>query len=61
MKNSILEKYDKNLNNEIIIKISTSKIENLYEEYDKKSTFIKKDFYDSKRYGWIYWCYSCNS
>ncbi|ABV67084.1 hypothetical protein Abu_0819 [Aliarcobacter butzleri RM4018] len=35
MKNSILEKYDKNLNNEIIIKISTSKIENLYEEYDK--------------------------
>lgn len=35
MKNSILEKYNKNLNNEIIIKISTPKIENLYEEYDK--------------------------
>lgn len=46
MKNSILERYDKNLNNEIIIKISTSKIENLYEEYDRKSTFIKKDLKD---------------
>jgi len=26
----------------------------ILERYDKKSTFIKKDFYDSKRYGWIY-------
>lgn len=43
MKDSIIERYEKNLNNEIIIKIYTSKIENLYEDYDKKSTFIKKD------------------
>lgn len=46
MKDSIIERYEKNLNNEIIIKIYTSKIENLYEDYDKKSTFIKKDLKD---------------
>jgi hypothetical protein len=43
MKNSIIERYDKNQNDEIIIKIYSSKIEDLYEDYDKKSTFIKKD------------------
>lgn len=43
MKNSIIERYDKNQDNEIIIKIYSSKIEDLYENYDKKSTFIKKD------------------
>jgi hypothetical protein len=43
MKNSIIERYDKNQEGEIIIKIYTSKIEDLYEDYDKKSTFIKKD------------------
>lgn len=46
MKNSILERYDKNQNDELIIKIHTTKIEDLYEDYDKKSTFIKKDLKD---------------
>ena len=46
MKDSIIERYEKNLNDEIIIKIYTSKIEDLYEDYDKKSTFIKKDLKD---------------
>jgi hypothetical protein len=43
MKNKILERYDKNLENEFIIDISASKVEDLYSIYDKKSTFIKKD------------------
>ena len=43
MKNDILNRYDKNQNDEIIINISTPKVEDLYDDYDKKSTFIKKD------------------
>lgn len=43
MKKNILDRYDRTTNNEIIIKISTSKFENLYEHFDKSSSFLKKD------------------
>ena len=43
MKDYILNRYDKDQNGNLIIKIFTSKIEDLYEDYDKKSSFIKKD------------------
>lgn len=43
MSNDILNRYDKNENDEIVIKISTVKVEDLYDDYDKKSTFVKKD------------------
>ena len=46
MKNSITNRYDKNSNDELVINISAEKIEDLYEDYDKKSTFIKKDLKD---------------
>ena len=41
MKKNILDRYDKTANNEIIIKISTNKFENLYEHFDRSSTFLK--------------------
>lgn len=47
MKNSITNRYDKNSNNELVINISASKVEDLFEDYDKKSTFIKKDLKES--------------
>ena len=43
MKKDILSRYDKNEKDEIIIKISTSKFENLYNHFDMSSTFLKKD------------------
>lgn len=43
MKNYILNRYDKDDFGNILIKIHTTKIEDLYEDYDKKSSFIKKD------------------
>ena len=43
MAKDISNRYDKNENGELIIKISTTNIEDLYENYDKKSSFIKKD------------------
>lgn len=43
MKDNILERYDINENNDLLIKIYTKNIEDLYEDYDKKSSFIKKD------------------
>ncbi|QEZ88929.1 hypothetical protein [Aliarcobacter cibarius] len=43
MKNYILNRYDKDDSGNLIIKIHTPKIEDLYEDYDKKSSFIKKD------------------
>lgn len=43
MKKDILDRYDKTQNNEIIIKISTNKFENLYDNFDMSSTFLKKD------------------
>ena len=47
MKNSITSRYDKNSNNELVINISAAKVEDLFEDYDKKSTFIKKDLKES--------------
>ena len=47
MKNSITSRYDKNSNNELVINISAEKVEDLFEDYDKKSTFIKKDLKES--------------
>lgn len=43
MKKDILSRYDRNEKNEIIIKISTNKFENLYNHFDMSSTFLKKD------------------
>ncbi|MFA9373987.1 MAG: hypothetical protein ACERKK_07500, partial [Poseidonibacter sp.] len=43
MKKDILDRYDKTQNNEIIIKISTERFENLYDNFDMSSTFLKKD------------------
>ena len=43
MKKDILSRYDKNEKDEIIIKISTSKFENLYDNFDMSSTFLQKD------------------
>ena len=43
MKKDILSRYDRNEKDEIIIKISTSKFENLYNHFDMSSTFLKKD------------------
>ena len=47
MKNSILNRYDKNSNDELVLNISVAKVENLFEDYNKKSTFIKKDLKES--------------
>ena len=47
MKNSILNRYDKNSNDELVLNISAVKVEDLFEDYDKKSTFIKKDLKES--------------
>ncbi len=46
MKNKIIERYEQTQDNELIINISSNKIEDLYSIYDKKSTFIKKDLDD---------------
>lgn len=43
MKKDILNRYDRTLNDEIIIKISTDRFENLYEHFDMNSSFLKKD------------------
>ena len=47
MKNNITNRYDKNQNDELVINISAAKVEDLFEDYDKKSTFIKKDLKES--------------
>jgi hypothetical protein len=47
MKNSITNRYDKNQDEELILNISAAKVEDLFEEYDKRSTFIKKDLKES--------------
>ena len=47
MKNSITNRYDKNKNDELVLNISAAKVEDLFEDYDKKSTFIKKDLKES--------------
>lgn len=43
MKDYILNRYDKDENEHLIVKIHTKRIEDLYEDYDQKSSFIKKD------------------
>ena len=43
MKKEILERYERMQSGEIIIDISAQKIEDLYEDFDKKSHFLKKD------------------
>lgn len=43
MKKEITERYDYTPNNEIIIDISAQKIEDLYNDFDKRSHFLKKD------------------
>lgn len=46
MKNKITERYEQTTDSELIINISSEKIEDLYSIYDKKSTFVKKDLDD---------------
>lgn len=43
MKKKIVERYDLSDDGEVVIKISAQRVEDLYDEYDKKSTFSKKD------------------
>ncbi|NCO02022.1 MAG: hypothetical protein GW906_09350 [Epsilonproteobacteria bacterium] len=43
MKRKIIERYERTAENEVIIAISATKIEDLYDDFDKKSTFLKKD------------------
>lgn len=43
MKKNILDRYDRTVDNKIIIKVSTNKFENLYDNFDMSSSFLKKD------------------
>lgn len=43
MKKEILGRYDYNEENEIIISIAAGRIEDLYNNFDRKSPFLKKD------------------
>ncbi|HQS65757.1 MAG TPA: hypothetical protein PLM93_01055 [Sulfuricurvum sp.] len=43
MKKEILERYERNESGEVIINISAHKIEDLYDNFDRKSHFLKKD------------------
>ncbi|MDP2077304.1 MAG: hypothetical protein Q8N01_01235 [Sulfuricurvum sp.] len=43
MKKNIVERYERSENGEIIINISAHKIEDLYNNFDRKSHFLKKD------------------
>jgi hypothetical protein len=43
MKKDIVERYERSENGEIIINISAHKIEDLYDDFDRKSHFLKKD------------------
>lgn len=43
MKKNIVERYERSENGEIIINISAYKIEDLYNNFDRKSHFLKKD------------------
>ena len=43
MKKDIVERYERNKDGEIIINISAYKIEDLYDNFDRKSHFLKKD------------------
>lgn len=46
MEQNILNRYDKLPNGELVIKISTTKIEDLYNNFDMNSSFLKKDLND---------------
>lgn len=43
MKKDILNRYDRTADNEIIINVSTDRFENLYDNFDMNSSFLKKD------------------
>lgn len=43
MRKDILDRYDRTSDNKIIIKVSTNKFENLYDNFDMSSSFLKKD------------------
>ncbi len=43
MKKDILDRYDRDKNGDLIIKISAKRIEDLYNDFDKESSFLKKD------------------
>ena len=43
MKKEILQRYDRTTSGELILPISTASFEDIYDHYDKKSTFLKKD------------------
>ena len=43
MKQNILNRYDTSDDGTVIIKISTKKVEDLYDDFDKQSSFLKKD------------------
>lgn len=43
MKKDIISRYERTGDEEVIIDISTQKIENLYDDFDKRSHFLKKD------------------
>ena len=43
MKKEIIERYERTVSGEVIIDISAQKIEDLYDNFDKQSHFLKKD------------------
>lgn len=43
MKKEIIERYERTVAGEVIIDVSTEKIEDLYDNFDKRSHFLKKD------------------
>ncbi len=43
MKKDILNRYDRTVDDEIIINVSTDRFENLYDNFDMNSSFLKKD------------------
>lgn len=43
MKKNILDRYDRNANGELVIYISAKSIKELYNDFDKQSSFSKKD------------------
>ncbi|EDZ63306.1 hypothetical protein SMGD1_2070 [Sulfurimonas gotlandica GD1] len=43
MKMEIIERYERTPEDEVILDISAEKIEDLYDDFDKKSHFLKKD------------------
>ena len=46
MNQSILERYSRTANNAIIIEVTTDKVEDLYNNFDRSAPFIKKDLND---------------